>query len=69
MADPERLLTQQQLADYLGVSVPTIQRWRRQGTGPPFLLLGTRPRYRRAQVDAWLDEQATGRKPRRRRRS
>ncbi len=68
MPEPEALMTQQALADYLGVSVPTVQRWRRNGTGPPYLLIGPRPRYRRAQVDAWLDEQAAARrKPRRRR--
>jgi excisionase family DNA binding protein len=66
MAEPEALMSQQALADYLGVSVATVQRWRREDTGPPWLLVGNRPRYRRAAVDSWLEAQAPARRPRKR---
>jgi excisionase family DNA binding protein len=53
----DRLLTQQQLADELEVSVRTLERWRQQGTGPAFIRVGRSPRYRRADLDPWLDQQ------------
>ena len=54
----ERLMNEQELADYLAVHVDTVRRWRRAGTGPPVHWAGTKPRYRRAEVDAWLDRRA-----------
>jgi excisionase family DNA binding protein len=51
----ERLMSEQELADYLHVHVATVRKWRRAGTGPPVHWAGTRPRYRRTEVDAWLD--------------
>jgi excisionase family DNA binding protein len=51
----ERLLSEQELADYLGVHVDTVRRWRRIGTGPPVAWVGTKPRYRPSQVEQWLD--------------
>lgn len=33
-------LSQQEAAEYLGFSVPTLERWRRLGVGPKFLKLG-----------------------------
>ena len=51
----DKLLTQQQLADELQLSLRTLERWRQQGTGPAFIQVGRSPRYRRADVDAWLD--------------
>jgi excisionase family DNA binding protein len=55
MADA--LLTQQQLADELQVSVRTLERWRQEGIGPTFIQVGRSPRYRRSDVDAWLEQQ------------
>ena len=52
------LLTEQELADYCRVSLRTVQRWRAEGTGPPVLWAGDRPRYRREDVDAWLRSRA-----------
>ena len=48
-------MTEQELADYCHVHVSTVRNWRRAGTGPPVHWAGTKPRYRRAEVDAWLD--------------
>ena len=54
-----RLMTTQEVADYLtraGVqtSARTLEAWRRQGTGPDFLRVQGRVRYRPAAVREWL---------------
>ena len=45
-------------AEYLGVSCPTLERYRVNGEGPPFAKLTPGPRgpvrYRRADLDLWL---------------
>ena len=52
--DARDFLTDQQLADLLGVTSRTTLRWRRDGGGPPFVRVGLRyVRYRRGDVDAW----------------
>jgi excisionase family DNA binding protein len=56
----EKLLTQQQLAEELQVSLRTLVRWRQEGTGPVFIRVGRSPRYRRADIDAWLEPQRRG---------
>ena len=53
----DKLLTQQQLADELEVSLRTLERGRQQGTGAAFIRVGRSPRYRRADIDAWLEQQ------------
>lgn len=55
----EELLTQEQLADELGIQVSTLRRWRGEGTGPkPVRLTYHLVRYRRADVNAWISERA-----------
>jgi excisionase family DNA binding protein len=51
----DELLTQQQLADELQVSMRTLERWRQEGTGPSFVRVGRSPRYRRSDINAWLE--------------
>lgn len=52
MSDP---LTPEQAAEMLSVKLGTLAAWRHRRVGPPFLQLAPRsPRYRRADVDAWL---------------
>jgi excisionase family DNA binding protein len=53
----EELLTQKQLADELQVSLRTLERWRQEGSGPAFIRVGRSPRYRRSDIDAWLERQ------------
>ena len=50
----ERIMSQQEVADYFDVTVRTVQRWRRDGRGPRFLMAGTRPIYRVRDVVAWM---------------
>jgi len=40
------------------VAVGTLRRWRAEGSGPPALRAGRTVRYRRADVDAWLQRHA-----------
>jgi excisionase family DNA binding protein len=48
-------MTEQELAEYCRVALRTVRKWRAEGTGPPVLWAGGRPRYRRSEVDAWLE--------------
>lgn len=54
----DRLLTSQEVADYLGVPVQTLYGWRMKGTGPRGIKIGKHVRYRRADVETWLEQQA-----------
>ena len=51
------LMTEQQAADYLGVSDRSLQGWRSDGKGPPFTKLSKRCiRYRQSYIDEWIEE-------------
>jgi len=43
------------LAEYLEVSERTVEQWRLVGGGPRYVKMGRLCRYRRADVDAWLE--------------
>lgn len=56
---PEALLTPEQAAQVLGLSVKTLATWRSTGRQAlPFIRCGGRVRYRRSDVAAWLEGQA-----------
>lgn len=46
-------------AEFLGISVPTVQRMRSDGSGPRFVRLGrgkrSRIAYRRSDLAAWIE--------------
>lgn len=50
-----RLLTAEELARYLGVSLHAVYAWSSRGVGPKVLRVGARLRYRPEDVEAWLD--------------
>jgi excisionase family DNA binding protein len=50
-----RLVTIEELSEFLQVPVKTLYDWRHRGLGPPGLRVGRHVRYRQADVDAWLD--------------
>jgi excisionase family DNA binding protein len=52
------MATPQEVAEYLKVPVETVYHWRRRRTGPKASKVGIHLRYRWADVDKWLDEQA-----------
>ena len=52
----EVLMTSAQVAEYLQMSLRTVEDWRLKSKGPKFIRLSQhRIRYRRSDVDAWLD--------------
>ncbi len=48
-------LTPSAAAEYLFVSPNTLANWRVLGQGPPFVKVGRAVRYRRADLDAFLE--------------
>ena len=57
--NPADLLTPEQAAQALGLSVKTLAVWRSTGRHAlPFIRCGGRVRYRRSDVDAWLESQS-----------
>lgn len=57
----EKLMPIGAVADYLGVPVATVYRWNSLGLGPQRYRVGKHVRYRRADVDAWIDQVAVTR--------
>ena len=61
--DGDRLMNPKQAAAYLGYATATLQYWRCQGGGPPYvkmnpgghLLTPFSIRYRLSDLDAWVD--------------
>lgn len=48
-------LTPGQLAELLGTTVRALRNWRYRGHGPAHLKAGATIRYRRRDVEAWID--------------
>ncbi|WP_431877374.1 helix-turn-helix transcriptional regulator [Amycolatopsis sacchari] len=53
----KKLLTIDDLSDYLGIPKGTLYQWRTKGYGPAGIRVGKYVRYRPDDVDAWLDGQ------------
>lgn len=51
----DEMLTPEELAAETKVPVRTLYAWRYQGTGPRSIKVGRHLRYRRSDIDAWLD--------------
>lgn len=51
-------LTTPEAAALLGLSVHTLNKWRWDGRGPRYLKLGKSVRYRREDVEQFLDDAA-----------
>ncbi len=50
------LFTISETSAYLRIPVETLRRWRTQGTGPRAAKVGKHLRYRKAEIDRWLEE-------------
>jgi excisionase family DNA binding protein len=46
------------LAAFFGVPVASVYAWRHKRTGPQGIKVGRHVRYRRAEVERWLKQQA-----------
>lgn len=55
MGSDDELLTLAVLAAMLNVPRQTIYAWRSRGGGPPGIKLGKHVRFRRRDVERWLD--------------
>ncbi|MEN8041342.1 MAG: helix-turn-helix domain-containing protein [Actinomycetota bacterium] len=56
MESPDRLLTVEDLAEYLGVPVATLYAWRYRRQGPPGFRVGRHVRFRWSDVEAWIED-------------
>ncbi len=52
----DRLLTVEDLAEYLGVPVATIYAWRYHRQGPPGFRVGKYLRFRWSDVETWIED-------------
>ena len=57
-SEVEPLMTLPDLSAMLGVPVGTLYGWRHRGDGPPGYRIGRHVRYRRSEVEAWIETQA-----------
>lgn len=55
MATEKEYLTTKELADYLGISEATLLLHRQLNTGPAYVKIGRLVRYRRQDVEAWIN--------------
>ena len=53
------ILDTPEAASYIRLSKPTMERLRLTGDGPPYAKLGKAVRYRRVDLDAWLESRLT----------
>ena len=51
------LMTTREAAEYLRLKQQTLHNWRCLGSGPDFVKLGRCVRYRRSDLDQYLDRQ------------
>jgi PTS system nitrogen regulatory IIA component len=59
MAD-EQLMSVRELAEYLNVNISTVYMWSQKGQIPA-MKIGTMWRYRRSEIDEWLNERRSPR--------
>lgn len=58
-ANAGTLLTEAQAADFLNVSVRTLQSWRVKGGGPLYGKIGRSVRYRQSDLNTYVEENLT----------
>ena len=51
------LLNTAEAAEVLRIAAITLHRWRNSGKGPPYIEMGRKIYYRRADLDRWIEEQ------------
>jgi excisionase family DNA binding protein len=54
------LLTEEEVAERLHVSLASIRRWRLERRGPQFIKVGSLVRYRPDDLESWLASLPTG---------
>jgi predicted DNA-binding transcriptional regulator AlpA len=56
----DRLLTQNQVVDWTGMSSAWFEQCRFKGTGIPYIKIGRSVRYRTSDVQRWIDGHVIG---------
>lgn len=56
MSSMDANMTQDELAGELKVPPRTLSQWRYLGRGPAYVKVGGRVRYRRSDVEAWMQD-------------
>lgn len=56
--ETERLLTSEEVADWLQIPLSTVRQWRADRRGPRGYRLGKHVRYRREDVEEWLADRS-----------
>jgi excisionase family DNA binding protein len=59
-AEPERLMTIDEVAEYTRLSKSTLYKLGSQGRGPKAARLGKHLRFRRSDVEAWIAANSEG---------
>ncbi len=54
------LLTEEEVAKHLHVSLASLRRWRLEKRGPQFIKVGSLVRYRPEDLESWLASLPTG---------
>ncbi len=54
----DRLLGVSEVAEWLNVPVATLYQWRTRGDGPRGIRVGRYVKFRRSDIDAWIERQA-----------
>lgn len=55
--DTPDLVTTDEAASYLTVTAAAVRAWRVRGGGPSYVKVGSAVRYRRSDLDSWLEGQ------------
>jgi len=50
------VMTVEQAANYLGLAVSTLNKWRCLGDGPVFIKMGRAVRYRRRDLEKYIEK-------------
>lgn len=56
---PSRLLTVEQAAEWTGLTVKTLYRYRQENTGPESFIYAGRVVYEPSSLERWIDDQRT----------
>ena len=59
MESVDRLLTVEDLADYLDVPIATVYAWRYRRQGPPGFRIGRHLRFRWSDIERWIEDRIT----------
>ena len=62
-ASARELLSESQTAQFLGVSIGALRKWRNQGSGPRFAKIGRLIRYRVGHLNEWVDSHTLPKTP------